>query len=172
MRIGSLFTGYGGLDAAAVEVFGGRVVWHCDNDPAAAALLAHHHPNIPNHGDVTTVDWTAVEPVDVLTGGFPCQDVSHAGKRKGITGERSGLWTHYAHAVRVLRPRHVFIENVAALAVRGLDTVLTDLAALGFDAEWATVRASDVGAAHRRERLFIVASNRDDLGRERGGAPR
>ena len=84
MRIGSLFSGYGGLDAAVVSVLGGDVAWHVEFDKAPSAALAHRFPGVPNYGDVTAVDWAAVEPVDVLTGGFPCQDLSHAGKRAGL----------------------------------------------------------------------------------------
>lgn len=159
MNLGSIFTGYGGLDMAAQAVLGTETVWHCDNDPAASALLAHHWPGVPNLGDITAVDWTQVAPIDVLTGGFPCQDISSAGKREGITGARSSLWGRMVDAVRVLRPRYVLVENVSALVVRGLDVVLADLAALGFDAEWTTLRASEVGAPHRRERVFIVAAD-------------
>jgi DNA (cytosine-5)-methyltransferase 1 len=172
MRAGSLFTGYGGLDMAATAVLGCDTAWVCEVDPAAAALLAHRYPGVPNLGDITAVDWTQVEPVDVLVGGFPCQDISNAGKRAGIEGERSGLWSYFADAIRVLRPRYVLIENVSALVVRGLDRVLTDLAAYGFDAEWATVRASDVGAPHGRARVFIAATQDTDgaVGRERRDA--
>jgi len=163
MTSGSLFTGTGALDMAAAEVLGAEPAWFCDLDPGASALLAHHYPDVPNLGDITAVDWTTVEPVDVLTGGFPCQDISNAGRREGIIGARSGLWSYYADAIRVLRPRYVLIENVAALVVRGLDRVLADLAALGFDAEWATVRASDVGAPHQRERVFIAAARHSEV---------
>jgi DNA (cytosine-5)-methyltransferase 1 len=171
MRAGSLFTGYGGLDMAATAVLGCDTAWVCEVDPAAAALLAHRYPGVPNLGDITAVDWTQVEPVDVLVGGFPCQDISNAGNRAGIEGERSGLWSYFADAIRVLRPRYVLIENVSALVVRGLDRVLSDLAEIGFDAEWATVRASDVGAPHGRARVFIAAA-RDTalLGRDHAPA--
>jgi DNA (cytosine-5)-methyltransferase 1 len=94
----------------------------------------------------------------MLTGGFPCQDISVAGKGKGIReGERSGLWREYAKAIRSLRPRYALIENVSAITQRGLDIVLADLAEAGYDAEWFTLSASDVGAWHRRERIFIFA---------------
>lgn len=145
---------------AVLAVLGGSVAWHADNDPDAAKVLAHYHPDVPNLGDLTTVDWTAVEPVDVVTAGFPCQDLSYAGRGAGIKeGTRSGLWYTIADALGVLRPRLVVLENVAAIVARrpGLDVVLADLARLGFDAEWICVRASDVGAPHRRERWFCVA---------------
>lgn len=230
MTIGSLFTGTGALcELVAAPLLGGRVAWHCDNDRAAARVLAHHWPATPNLGDITAVDWPTVEPVEVLVGGFPCQDISSAGKRAGIRertviragvmacgcqwanhnvticeqaagsgyvparlyaagehrlahaavrrlnlddylhrpyppervieGTRSGLWSFYVDAIRILRPRYVLIENVSALIVRGLDRVLTDLASLGFNAAWASVRASSVGAPHRRERIFIAATD-------------
>jgi DNA (cytosine-5)-methyltransferase 1 len=108
---------------------------------------------------VSTFDgkpWRGV--VDLVAGGFPCQDISAAGKGSGIIeGERSGLWREFARIIREVEPRYVFVENVSALIVRGLDVVLGDLAALGFDAEWGVFRASDVGAPHRRERVFILA---------------
>src|SRR5581483_5726033 len=118
MRIGSLFSGGGGLDLADEHVFGGRVVWHCENDPAASKVLAHRWPGVPNLHDITTVDWTQVEPVDVLCGGFPCQDISSAGKQAGMgAGTRSGLWSDFARAIDALRPRWVVIENVGICSV-------------------------------------------------------
>jgi DNA (cytosine-5)-methyltransferase 1 len=156
--IGSLCTGYGGLDLAVLAVLGGHVAWVADNDSACARLLAARWPSVPNLGDITCIDWHQVPRVDVLTAGFPCQDISHAGHRKGITGPRSGIWQTVAQAIGVLRPDLVFVENVAALRNRGLDRVLTDLAALRYDTTWLCLRASDVGAAHRRDRLFLLAT--------------
>ncbi|CPV56498.1 DNA cytosine methyltransferase [Mycobacteroides abscessus] len=180
-RIGSLFSGAGGLDLAVEHVTGGRTVWHCEADPDAAKVLAAHWPGVPNLGDITAVDWSAIEPVDVLCGGFPCQDVSAAGRRAGIaSGTRSGLWLEYAEAINQLRPQLVVIENVRGLLsgyahramepgpddlgdrssrplLRAAGAVLGDLADLGYDAQWTTVAASDIGAPHRRERVFIVA---------------
>ena len=155
-RIGSLCTGYGGLDEAARTVFGGSLAWVADLDPGPRRILAHHWPDVPNLGDLTAIDWADVEPVDVLTAGYPCQPFSIAGKRKGTADDRH-IWPHIAAAIRVLRPRLCLFENVAGHIRLGLADVLADLAALGFDAEWTTVRASDVGAAHQRERLFILA---------------
>lgn len=158
MRLGSLFSGYAGLDMAVREVFDASSAWFCEIEPAPVKVLDHHWgPWVPNLGDITQVDWSTVAQVDILAGGFPCQDISNAGRQAGIEGARSGLWKNFVDAIRVLRPRYVVIENVGALVVRGLDRVLADLAALGFDAEWTTVRASDVGAPHRRERLFLLA---------------
>ncbi len=156
LRIGSLCTGYGGLDMAVQAVMGGTLAWVADNDPGAARILAHHHPGVLNLGDITAVDWHALEPVDVLVGGYPCQPFSSAGKRKG-TADARHIWPHIARALGVLRPRYAVFENVAGHLSLGFDSVLADLAALRFDAEWRTVRASDVGAAHQRNRLFLLA---------------
>ena len=182
MRIGSLFTGTGALDMAVAAHYGATVAWHVEFDKHPSAILAHHYPDIPNHHDVTSVDWSAVEPVDIITGGFPCQDVSHAGLRAGVhQGTRSGLWFQMARAIDALQPRKVIIENVAGLLsadaagdvepcpwcvgdepaghMRALGAVLADLAEMGFDAEWGCVRAADAGAPHGRLRVFIVAAD-------------
>ncbi len=163
LRIGSLCTGYGGLDLAVHAVLGGQLVWYAETDRHAQTVLAARFPGIPNLGDIRTVDWTGIPPVDIVTAGFPCQNISDAGKRDGITGAQSSLWTAVADAVRVLRPRLVFVENVAALLRRGLDVVHADLAALGYDTSWTCLRASDIGAAHRRDRLFLLATRQDLL---------
>lgn len=155
-RIGSLFSGYGGLDMGVRAVLGGHVAWHCEFDVAPSKVLAHHWPDMPNLGDITTADWTQVPPVDVLTGGYPCQPFSTAGKRKGTDDPRH-LWPPMLRAIRVLRPRLVVAENVRGHLRLGFDSVLRDLAAIGFDAQWVVVRASAAGAPHRRERLFIAA---------------
>ncbi len=180
LRIGSLFTGYGGLDDGVRRAVGGTVAWVSDIDPGACKILAHHHPDTPNLGDITGIDWSTVEPVDVLTGGFPCQDVSIAGRRAGIRpGTRSGLWEHFAYAIDQLRPRLVVIENVRGLlsttahsdvepcplcvgddtdgALRALGAVLGDLADIRYDTVWHGLRAADVGAPHARFRVFVVA---------------
>lgn len=164
MRAGSLFSGVAGLDRAAESVLGAEAAWFVEHDPAASKVLAYRYPGVPNYGDITTVNWETVEPVDVITAGFPCQDISNAGRQAGIEGARSGLWSHVVGAVRVLRPRYLLVENVSALVVRGLDRVLADLASVGFDAEWTCLRASDVGACHRRERVFLVAVPASDCG--------
>jgi site-specific DNA-cytosine methylase len=156
VTFGSLFAGIGGLDLG-LERAGFTCRWQVEINPFSRAVLAKHWPDVARFEDVRTVGAHNLEPVDLICGGFPCQDISNAGKRVGITGERSGLWTEYARVVRELRPRLVLVENVAALLTRGFDVVLGDLAALGFDAEWTVLRASDVGAPHRRERLFVVA---------------
>lgn len=181
MKIGSLFSGVAGLDRAVEEFFDADVAWFVEYEAAPSKVLAYHYPGVPNYGDVTTVDWATVEPVDILTGGFPCQDVSLAGARRGLKdGTRSGLWSEYAKAIDILRPRLVVIENVRGLlsaeahrpmepdtgalgdgtdgpVLRALGAVLGDLAELGYDTEWCGVRASDAGAPHGRFRVFIIA---------------
>lgn len=157
MRVGSLFSGIGGMELA-LEACGAQTAWQCENDPAASAVLRRWWPNVPNLGDITNVNWSAVERVEILCGGFPCPDISYAGKGAGIAnGTRSGLWFAMRDAIRVLRPRVVFVENVAAILTRGIGVVIGDLAALGYDTRWGCIRASDVGAPHRRDRWFAVA---------------
>lgn len=156
VRIGSLFSGYGGLDMAVSSVLGGSVAWHVEYDKAPSRILAHHYPTVPNYGDVTQVDFTTIEPVDVLTGGYPCQPFSHAGLRKGTNDERH-LWPHVLRAIREMGPRLVVLENVRGHLTLGFDAVLADLADLGWSARWGVVRASDAGAPHQRARLFILA---------------
>src|SRR5690242_3998755 len=142
-RIGSMCTGYGGLDLAAQAVYGGELRWCADNDAHATALLHRRFPRVPNVGDLTAVDWTQVPAVDIVTAGFPCQDISFAGHGAGIReGTRSGLWLTILDALRVLRPGLVLLENVAALRTRGLTTVLGGLSALGYDTAWTCLRAS------------------------------
>ncbi len=159
LRTGSLCTGYGGLDLAVTAVLDAELAWYADNDPRAAAVLAATWPAIRNLGDITALDWAAVPPVDLITAGWPCQDISYAGPGTGIAkGTRSGLWLHIAGGLRHLRPSFVFLENVAALRSRGLGKVLADLAALGYDTQWTSLRASDTGACHRRDRMFILAT--------------
>lgn len=180
--IGSLFSGYGGLDMGVQMALGpARVAWVSDIEPGPTRILAHHYPDAPNLGDITRVDWTQVEPVDVIAGGSPCQDLSAAGRRTGMRpGTRSGLWESMAHAISVIHPRLVVWENVqgalsaeafslmesregrvgdraARPVLRALGRVLGDLAAIGYDAQWLGLRASDIGACHQRYRVFMVA---------------
>ena len=183
VRIGSLFSGYGGLDLAVLRALrGSSIAWHCEIDDAPAKILEHHWPEVPNHRDVTTIDFTTIDPVDVLTGGYPCQPFSKSGQRKGAHDERH-LWPYVRQAIRGIRPRVTFLENVAGHRSLGFDRVLGDLAEDGLDVRWTSVRASDVGAPHERDRVFILAtypesgrSSRDDglSGRSaaRGGGER
>lgn len=116
LRVGSLFSGYGGLDLAVEEIFDARTIWFSEINEPVARVFAHHWPDAPNLGDITAIDWNDVEPVDVLCGGFPCQDVSTVGKMAGLKpGTRSGLWAHMATAIDALQPEWVVIENVRGL---------------------------------------------------------
>ena len=181
MKIGSLFSGYGGLDLAVMNVTGAEVAWHCEWEAAPSKILDAHFPGIPNYKDVTKVDFTQVEPVDILTGGFPCQDLSLVGRRAGLQNKtRSGLWGEFARAIDELKPRLVVIENVRGIftaaahsdleysdeilahagersVLTGISAVLGSLADRGYNAKWKIVRAADAGAPHARERVFIVA---------------
>jgi DNA (cytosine-5)-methyltransferase 1 len=168
MRIGSLFTGYGGLDMAVMELLGGSLAWYSEIDRAARIVLEAHYPEAPNLGDVTGIDWANVEPVDVLTGGYPCQPFSHAGNRKGSKDARH-LYPYVSAAISRLRPNLVVLENVDGHRTLGLADVLLDLAGLGYDARWGVVRASDAGAPHGRARVFIVASPSDSIGERHDG---
>lgn len=185
LKIGSLFSGIGGLDLAVEEFFGAETAWHCEWDEEPSKVLAARWPGVPNYRDVRTVDWASVEPVDIMCGGFPCQDVSLAGRRAGMKeGTRSGLWSEFARAIDIVRPSVVVIENVRGLLsadagsnvescpwcmgdgqdeyhLRALDAVVADLSDLGFDAEWTGLRAADVGAPHGRFRFFLLAYARD-----------
>ena len=165
LTVGSICSGYGGLDMAVRRVFGARVAWNCDNDARARRILTHYHPDLPLYGDLTQLDWSDIEPPSIITAGYPCQPFSAAGKRLGTSDERH-IWPHIADAVRVLRPRICIFENVAGHLSMGIGDVLGDLAGLGYDARWGCVRASDVGAPHHRKRVFIVAV---DAGRQPGG---
>jgi DNA (cytosine-5)-methyltransferase 1 len=157
VRIGSLFSGIGGLELGLEWAGVGRAVWQVERDEWCRGILARHWPDAERFDDVLSVGARNLAPVDLICGGPPCQDISYAGKGAGLAGARSGLWFEYARIVRELRPRFVVVENVSALLARGVDTVLGDLAEAGYDAEWRCIRASDVGAPHRRERLFVVA---------------
>lgn len=243
-RIGSLFSGYGGLDVGVMAALGGSVAWHVEFDKAPSKILAHHWPDVPNYGDITAVKWApdcpacggsmAVyrkraegdpynefagqpfywcpsckrewdvsvrlddpeadripDPVDVITGGSPCQDLSHAGKRQGMTeGTRSNLWVAMREAIAQLRPGLVVWENVRGaysaaadsevepcagcvgdrpgVSLRALGRVLGDLSDLGYDCRWHGLRAADVGAPHGRFRVFVVAIDARSLRRGAG----
>lgn len=181
LKVGSLFSGYGGLDLAVMEHYNAELAWVCEWEDAPSRVLEHNHPGVPNYRDVTKVDFSAIEQVDILTGGFPCQDLSIAGKRAGLKdGTRSGLWSEYARAIETQQPKRVIIENVRGLlsanatngveyspeelailngrpAIRAMGAVLGDLADLGYNAKWQGLRAADAGAPHSRFRVFIIA---------------
>lgn len=193
MRIGELFAGYGGLGMGVQAALGGDIAWFSEFDKGPSKILAHRFPGIPNHGDITKIDWSAVEPIDILTGGSPCQDLSHAGKRQGMTeGTRSNLWVAMREAIAQLRPGLIVWENVrgaysaaadsevepcagcvgdgTGVSLRALGRVLGDLSDLGYDARWHGLRAADVGAPHGRFRVFVAAFDADGGQRGTSGA--
>lgn len=165
--IGSLFSGIGGLELGLEWAGLGPVAWQVELDPWCRGVLAMHWPSAARHADVRHVGARNLEPVEVICGGFPCQDVSCAGKNAGLAGARSGLWREYLRIVRELRPRVVVVENVRALVSRGLDRVAADLDAAGYRVEARIIAAADVGAPHRRERLFVIGSRMADPDGER-----
>lgn len=157
MNFGSLFSGIGGLDLGVEHATGWRCAWQVEADPFCREVLAKHWPHVPKHDDVRTFDATAFDAVDIIVGGFPCQDVSVAGLGAGLAGERSGLWFEFLRIIRAARPRGVIVENVPGLVRRGLDEVVAGLAGEGYAVEATNLGAEDVGAPHRRRRLFLVA---------------
>lgn len=165
MNVGELFAGIGEL-GLGMERAGHVLSWQVEIDPYARRVLEKNFPTARRWDDVRTFppdpkeDWA----VDIITGGFPCQDISCAGKGRGLTGEKSGLWFEMLRIIRLLRPRFVIVENVPALTTRGLGSVLGGLSQAGYDAEWRTLSAQEFGAPHIRERLFIIAyTNGDQL---------
>lgn len=157
---GSLCTGIGGIDLG-LERAGWECRWQLELDDYCQQVLAHHWPTVPKYRDIKHTDWTTLERVDLVAAGYPCQPFSSAGLRGGSDDPRH-LWPYVVDALRVLRPRYVLIENVAAHLGLGFDRVLADLASLGFDAEWSIVSACAMGASHARERLFCVAYPKGD----------
>jgi DNA (cytosine-5)-methyltransferase 1 len=157
ITVGSLFSGIGGIELGLERTGGFRTLWFVEKDPYCQAVLRRHWPGIPVYGDIESLgDCSGVERPNMLTGGFPCQPISFAGKRKGKEDSR-WLWPQYLRTIRILRPELVLVENVPGLLNLGFSEVLGGLASCGYDAEWQSIRASDVGAPHRRERVFIVA---------------
>jgi DNA (cytosine-5)-methyltransferase 1 len=205
--IGGLFYGYGGLDLAVAEVFNAELRWYADvckitkqpdgtyttghHSPhrGPCAIAAHHHPGVPNLGDVTRIDWSRTPRVTIMTGGSPCTDLSHAGRRAGMTeGTRSNLWVAMREGIATLRPNLVAWENVRGALTASADSelvarpglldgvrrrrgepvlraagrVVGDLADLGYDSRWVSLPASGVGAPHERFRIFLLAYQRGD----------
>jgi len=157
LTVGSLFSGIGGLELGLEWTGGFRTIWQSEIEPYCCKILGKHWPGVLNLGDITGIDWGNVEVPDLVCGGFPCQDLSYAGKGRGIHAERSGLFWEMLKGIRVLRPRYVLLENVPALVTRGLDEVLGSLSECGYDAEWTIISAASVGAWHRRDRCFVLA---------------
>jgi len=166
LTVGSLFSGIGGLDLG-LERAGMKILWQCENDPFCQKVLRKHWPEVELFDDVRRLDGRTVVPVDVLCGGFPCQDVSSAGKRRGIDeGTRSGLWWEFLRIIREVKPRWVVVENVSGLLTiddsRGFGRVLDGLADAGYVSEWKCYRAHEFGLPHSRLRVFIVAYSQCD----------
>ncbi len=161
LTIGSLFSGIGGLELGLEWAGLGPVVWQVERERFCQCVLRHHWPTAELHDDVCKVGRSNLAPVDLICGGFPCQDVSPAGTRKGLAGSRSGLWSEYRRIVSELRPSWLVVENVAGGAAQWLDAVICELDALGYDCLPCPVSAADVGAPHRRERIFVVAHAND-----------
>jgi DNA (cytosine-5)-methyltransferase 1 len=158
LRLLDTFSGIGGFSYAAEQLVGGfETIGFVEREPFCQQILRKHWPDVPIYDDITTF---SPEPgsADVICGGFPCQDISTAGKQAGIKeGTRSGLFYELMRVIRMVQPQYVILENVAAILANGLDTVLGELAAAGFDAEWACIPASAVGACHQRDRWWLVA---------------
>jgi DNA (cytosine-5)-methyltransferase 1 len=192
LNVLDLFSGIGGF-SLGLERAGMRTVAFCEIEPFCRAVLKKHWPDVPVFGDIRELTAEALADaigvwelqsegresdergrigycgIDVICGGFPCQDISIAGKGAGIEGERSGLWSEYARIIGEVRPRYVIVENVAALLHRGIERVLGDLATLGYDAEWHCIPACAVGAPHRRDRIWIVADPKQQRLERRAG---
>jgi DNA (cytosine-5)-methyltransferase 1 len=156
ITFGSLFAGIGGMDLG-LERAGMECRWQVEIDPFCRKVLTKHWPEVPKYGDVTKLDGSELEPVDLICGGFPCQDISTAGRRAGISGPHSGLFREAIRCVRLVRPGGLLLENVAALLQRGMGTLLGELAEEGFDAEWNSVSTADLGAPAVRDRVFTFA---------------
>jgi DNA (cytosine-5)-methyltransferase 1 len=158
LRLLDCFSGIGGFSYAAERIVGGfETVAFVECESYCQQILRKHWPDIPIHDDITTFK-PKPHSADVVCGGFPCQDISAAGKKAGIQkGTRSGLFYELMRVVRMVRPKFIILENVSAILANGLDTVLAELAQAGFDAEWACIPASAVGACHRRDRWWLVA---------------
>ena len=163
MRIGSLFSGVGGLELGLEAAGVGHTVWQVEADEYRRAVLARHWPSAERYPDVRYGDSANLAPVDLICGGFPCQDVSSAGKRAGLGGARSGLWYEYLRIVSELRPEWVVVENVASGAAAWVDAVLAGLGEQGYACLPIPIAAADVGAPHERARIFVVATATSDV---------
>jgi DNA (cytosine-5)-methyltransferase 1 len=165
LTVGSLFSGIGGFDLG-FERAGFEIRWQVEIDPFCQSVLAKHWPHVKRYGDIQAVGGE-LERVDVICGGFPCQDISVAGSGDGLSGDRSGLWRDFGRLLGELRPRFIVVENVAALLVRGIEDVIGELARIGYDARWDVISCCAFGAPHVRRRVFIVAYTDSEHGRPR-----
>ena len=162
-RLGSLFSGIGGFELGFEMTGQFETVFQVEINEFCRRILEKHWQNVARYTDAKTVGKHNLPRCDILIGGFPCQDVSVAGRGAGLAGSRTSLWWEFHRIISEIRPRVVVLENVPGLATRGLNTVIAALSALGYDAEWQTVSAASVGAPHLRERYFIVAYTSSEL---------
>lgn len=172
LRVLDLFSGIGGFSLGLERTGGFETVAFCEIDPFCQRVLAKHWPEVPIYDDVERLSANRLRDdriggIDVICGGFPCQDISFAGGGLGLDGQRSGLWREIVRLIGELRPQYALVENVAALLARGMDTVCGDLADCGYDAEWSVVSACALGAPHMRRRVFILAYPNSVDGRPR-----
>ena len=166
MNVLDLFSGIGGF-SLGLERAGMKTVAFCEVDKKCQQVLKKHWPGVPIFDDVSNLKGEDIEEtVDVICGGFPCQDISLAGKGAGLEGKRSGLWSEFKRLIEEIKPRYAIIENVSALRSRGLDQVLREISEIGYDAEWHCITAASIGAPHRRDRIWIVAYPRDNTRRD------
>ena len=166
MNVLDLFSGIGGF-SLGLERAGMKTVAFCEVDKKCQQVLKKHWPGVPIFEDVSTLKGADIEEtVDVICGGFPCQDISLAGKGAGLEGKRSGLWSEFKRLIEEIKPKYAIIENVSALRSRGLDQVLREISEIGYDAEWHCITAASIGAPHRRDRIWIVAYPRDNTRRD------
>ncbi len=161
MYVADLFSGVGGFSLGLEWTKGFKTVLFCENDKSCHKVLKKHWPDIPIYDDIKKVTIEKIKKdkipkIDIITGGFPCQDISQAGKKKGIMASRSGLWSEMCRLISEIRPGYAIVENVQALLYRGLESVLGDLAEIGYDAEWHCIPASAIGASHERDRIWII----------------
>lgn len=157
LRVLDLFSGIGGFSLGLERTGGFETVAFCEIEEFPRRVLAKHWPEVPQFHDVTRDDFHSIGPVDLVTAGFPCQDISFAGKGAGLSGDRSGLFWHIIRAASMVGWPKLLLENVAGLLNRGMGAVLGALAAVGYNAAWHCIPASAVGAPHRRDRVWIVA---------------
>ena len=159
LKVLDLFAGFGGFSLGLERTGGFETVAFCENADFPRRVLAKHWPEVECFHDVSTADFSTIGPVDLVTGGFPCQDISLAGHGAGLTGERSGLFWQILRAVRMVGQPQLLLENVAALLDRGMGAVLGSLSQIGYDSEWHCIPARYVGAPHGRDRIWIIADS-------------
>ena len=176
LSVFDIFSGIGGF-SIGLEKAGMQTVAFCEKDSFCQKVLKKHWPDVPVFSDISKVckdDLKTLGPIDIIAGGFPCQDISCAGKQTGINGTRSGLWKEFKRLINELKPKYAIIENVANLRSKGLVTILQDLWEIGYNAEWHCIPASAFGAPHRRDRIWIIAyascisADRLPIGKKKG----